>query len=81
LQRCFAKLLDKGEKMVGYKMSGYWCDVGDLAVYREAHYDMLTGQVQVDIPGKDLGLKIWLGNPVSIHKDAGIWSKISGLKR
>ena len=69
-RQVFPELMDKGEKMAGYKMSGYWCDVGDLAVYREAHYDMLTGQVQVDLPGKDIGSNIWLGKPVSVHKDA-----------
>jgi len=69
-KQVFPELLEKGKKMVGYKMAGYWCDVGDLAVYREAHYDMLTGQVQVDIPGKDLGAGIWIGRPVSVDKDA-----------
>lgn len=69
-KQVFPELLEKDEKMAGYKMSGYWCDVGDLAVYREAHYDMLTGQVQVDIPGKELGTSIWLGKPVSIDTDS-----------
>lgn len=53
-----------------YVMREYWCDVGDLGVYREAHYDMLTGVVEVDLPGKRFEGNIWLGERVSVHPEA-----------
>jgi NDP-sugar pyrophosphorylase family protein len=70
-KQVFPELLEKGEAMYGYKMQEYWCDVGDLTVYREAHYDMLTGVVSVELPGKQIG-NIYLGDHVSIHPDTTI---------
>lgn len=68
----FPLLLAKGEKMAAYRMREYWCDVGDLDVYREAHYDMLTGLVDVEIPGKRFESNIWLGRRPDIHPKATI---------
>ncbi|MBS4030900.1 MAG: NDP-sugar synthase [Clostridiales bacterium] len=68
-KQVFPELLEKGEVMNGYVMREYWCDVGDLSVYREAHYDMLTGVVDVELPGKRMEGNIWLGDRVSIHPD------------
>lgn len=44
----FPLLLEKGEPMYGYVADGYWCDVGHLDAYREAHYDAMAGKVLVD---------------------------------
>jgi len=69
-KQLFPELLAKGKKMCGYAMREYWCDVGDLNIYREAHYDMLTGVVEVELPGKRFEGGIWLGERVSVHPDA-----------
>jgi len=69
-KQVFPELLAKGKKMCGYMMQEYWCDVGDLNIYREAHYDMLTGVVEVELPGKRFEGSIWLGELVSVHPDA-----------
>ncbi|EEG77511.1 sugar phosphate nucleotidyltransferase [Dethiobacter alkaliphilus] len=71
-KQVFPELLEKGEKMCGYVMKEYWCDVGDLTMYREAHYDMLTGVVRVELPGKELPGNIWFGDRVSVHPDVKI---------
>ncbi|MDW7651182.1 MAG: NDP-sugar synthase [Bacillota bacterium] len=71
-KQVFPELLAKDKGMYGYVMREYWCDVGDLGVYREAHYDMLTGVVAVDLPGKRLDGRIWLGSRVSIHTGSTI---------
>ena len=68
----FPGLLAEGKKMFGFPMRDYWCDIGDLSVYREAHYDMLTGLVEVDIPGKRFESNIWLGRRPDIHPQATI---------
>ncbi len=67
-RQVFPELLEKGRLVCGYEMEGYWCDVGDLWVYREAHWDMLAGKVKVDLPGRSGNL--WLGERVWVHKDA-----------
>ena len=65
-KQVFPELLAKNESIYGYVMRDYWCDVGSLNVYKEAHYDMLTGVVRVDLPGKRFEGNIWLGQRSSI---------------
>ncbi len=67
-KQLFPEFVEKQNKMAGYRMEGYWCDVGDLSVYREAHYDILMGLVKVEVPGKKLGGNIWVGNNVQLHR-------------
>ena len=71
-RQIFPLLLERGEPVGGYPMREYWCDIGDLGVYREAHYDMLTGLVEVVIPGKRFESNIWLGRRPDIHPLATI---------
>src|SRR5207253_3263900 len=35
----FPLLLLRNEPLYGYVADGYWCDIGNLAVYRQAHMD------------------------------------------
>lgn len=68
----FPRFIEEGIPLAGYPMEGYWCDIGNLDIYREAHYDILTRQARVDIPGKRITDNIWLGDRVSIHPQAKI---------
>lgn len=68
----FPLVLARGDGIFGYTMDGYWCDVGNLEVYREAHYDMLAGKVNVELPGKLTGGRLWAGENVSVHEDAQV---------
>lgn len=40
----FPDLMKKGEKLFGYEMSGYWCDIGNASELRRAQEDMLDGR-------------------------------------
>lgn len=71
-KQVFPELLTNNEDIYGYELRDYWCDVGDISVYKEAHYDMLTGVVQVDLPGKRFEGNIWLGQRVSISPQTKI---------
>ena len=41
----FPELVQKGLKVFGYLMQGYWCDIGDTAAYLRAHMDLLDGKM------------------------------------
>lgn len=68
----FPLLMAKGEPLYGYVASGYWSDIGNLEQYRQAHYDVLTGQVALDIPGKQLKPGVWVGQSTEISPEAEI---------
>lgn len=62
----FPLLLLRNEPMYGYVADGYWCDIGNLAVYRQAHKDVLDGLVDIkmDLPQIEPG--VWVGHGTQI---------------
>ena len=68
----FPKLLENGERFVGYQEDFYWSDIGTLEAYRQAQYDVLSGKVGVKIPGEKRGEGLWVGEDAQIHSSAEI---------
>ncbi len=68
----FPRLLADKVPMMGYNMSRYWCDIGGIEAYREAHYDMLMGIVKVHLPGKSFSQHTTGGENVKIHPETEI---------
>jgi mannose-1-phosphate guanylyltransferase len=66
----FPKLLENGEKFVGYREDFYWSDIGTLEAYRQAQYDVLSGKVGVKIPGEKRGEGLWVAEDAQIHSSA-----------
>jgi mannose-1-phosphate guanylyltransferase/phosphomannomutase len=62
----FPAFLAAGEPLFGYKADGYWSDIGNLEVYRQAQFDMLDGRVQVEIMAQEIAPRIFLENHVRI---------------
>ena len=62
----FPMLLDKGEPMYGYITDEYWCDIGNLQTYLQAHFDMLSGKVKFQLPAKKINSNVWIGKNVDI---------------
>ena len=46
----FPRLLERGEALYGFVAPGYWCDVGNLQQYLQAHRDILDGKCKVELP-------------------------------
>ena len=72
----FPKLLENGEKFVGYQEDFYWSDIGTLEAYRQAQYDVLSGKVGVRIPGEKRGESFWVGEDAQIHPSAEIEGQV-----
>lgn len=66
----FPTLLEQGRPMFGYVMDGYWCDIGTLEQYREAHDDFLDGKTKLPIPGLALREGVWVGENTVIDDRA-----------
>lgn len=69
-QDLFPLLLEKKEPMFGYIMSDYWCDIGDLQAYLQAHYDALEGKVKLNIALTEIKEGIWVGSGAIIDSHA-----------
>ena len=57
----FPLLLKEKQPLFGVSLSGYWCDIGNLQQYMQAHQDCLTGKVAVSLPGTEVNPGIWVG--------------------
>ena len=68
----FPLLLEKGEPMYGYVAEGYWCDVGHLEAYREAHYDCLQREVEVNVDYEEKSAGVWIGQNTHIDSSANL---------
>lgn len=65
----FPKLLKDNIPMYGYITDEYWNDIGDLKVYKEVNFDMLSGKVKTAVPYKELQNKVWVGENTRIAQD------------
>ncbi|MBT9171671.1 MAG: UTP--glucose-1-phosphate uridylyltransferase [Syntrophomonadaceae bacterium] len=68
----FPLLMSKGYPLYGYIAAGYWCDIGDLQQYRQAHLDILQGRVRVRFTEREVTPGVYLGEEVVIEKGAVI---------
>ncbi|MFZ5899476.1 MAG: sugar phosphate nucleotidyltransferase [Bacillota bacterium] len=64
----FPLLLRERKPLFGVVLDGYWCDIGNLEAYMQAHQDVLSGRVAVKIPGKEIAPRVWAG--ADVHLDA-----------
>ncbi len=75
-QDLFPQMLDQGDPIYGYVAEGYWCDIGNLATYMQANADILQGRVNVPMPGKDIGGRVFVEDGVEIAEDAQIFGPV-----
>jgi mannose-1-phosphate guanylyltransferase / phosphomannomutase len=68
----FPLLMEKGHDLFGYISPGYWCDIGNLEQYHQAHVDFLGGKVGLSLVEKEFEPGIWLGEGAVIEKGARI---------
>ena len=66
----FPRLLEAGEKFVGYQGNFYWSDVGTLKAYRQAQHDALAEKVRLRIPGQGRDGGLWLNQDAWLHPAA-----------
>ncbi len=72
----FPLLLAKEIPMYGYVGKGYWCDVGNLEVYRQAQFDALHQRVDLEIPGTEIFPQVWVGQNTVIHPSTRIQAPV-----
>lgn len=70
-QNLFPKLLAKGAPLYGFVADGYWSDVGNLEVYRQAQLDCLEGRVDIELP-EPTNPRIWIEPDAEVADDVHI---------
>ncbi len=66
----FPLLLREKKPLFGLVLPGYWCDIGNLQQYLEAHHDALSGKVKMRLPGTEVASGVWAEEGSFIHPAA-----------
>ena len=75
-QDVFPRLLEEGERFVGYEGEFYWSDIGTLEAYRRAQVDLLSGEVKVRVSGEKRGESVWVGENAQVHPSARLEGRV-----
>jgi len=70
----FPILMKEKMPMFGYITENYWCDIGDLQAYNQAHMDVMDGKVKINIPGKEIKDRVWVDEGVEIDESVTVLS-------
>jgi mannose-1-phosphate guanylyltransferase/phosphomannomutase len=68
----FPRMISNQEPVYAFQIPGYWCDVGNLAQYRSAHFDAMSGKLRLDLPAAHIGEGVWLGEGTVIDPTADL---------
>ena len=68
----FPRLLARGAPVFGYPFDGYWEDVGTLDSYRQAHIDVLNGQVEVELGAFQMSPGVWIAESAEVDPDVDL---------
>lgn len=69
-QDLFPLMLKNKQPMYGFVSTDYWCDIGDLKAYLQAHIDIFEGKINIKIEGNQIQDKVWVGNGTIIDPKA-----------
>ncbi len=72
----FPALMEAGHDLYGFVAEGYWCDVGSVDSYMQAHKDVLDGLARIYVPGTRARDDVWIGRGAEIDPSADIGSKV-----
>jgi mannose-1-phosphate guanylyltransferase / phosphomannomutase len=72
----FPLLMKRGFELYGTVAEGYWCDIGSLGTYVQAHVDVLDGKVGCYIPGFRTKDDVWVGEGARVDAAADISPKV-----
>jgi mannose-1-phosphate guanylyltransferase len=79
-KQVFPHLVKAGCPFYGVTVDGYWCDVGNIDTYRQAHADVLAGRVSVNAVGKlfssENGGRFLLGEGVQVGQNVSFTGSV-----
>lgn len=66
----FPNLMADGHALYGMISDGYWCDVGSIETYMQAHKDVLDGKACIYVPGVHAREGVWVDETASVDPEA-----------
>lgn len=64
------KLLRLKKPIYAWEWKGYWCDIGTLSEFRRSQRAALDGEIDIEIPGRKAGHRIWIEEGARVDRRA-----------
>lgn len=68
----FPKMLAGGRALYGWVADGYWCDVGDINVYRHCHFDIFDKKLNFRMEAREPYKDVYIGDGALIEDGAEV---------
>lgn len=68
----YPRLLAAGKPLYAFVTDGYWCDIGSVEAYIQAHYDLLNQKAGFAFPGREIMPGVWAGEKAEIDSAAQV---------
>jgi NDP-sugar pyrophosphorylase family protein len=68
--QAFPAMVQAQVPFYGFRLPGYWRDIGSIADYLAAHPDVMQGQVKVRLEGQQVSPGLWIGEGCQLHPQA-----------
>lgn len=65
----FPSLLERGAPIFAWPLETYWNDVGNIEQYRLSNFDALCGRVELEVPGREIRPRVWVGEGTEVAGD------------
>lgn len=72
----FPQLLGEGRPFAAWELPTYWNDVGNIEQYRLGNFDALLGRVRIEVPGRQVAPRVWVGQGTEIEEGVHIEAPI-----
>jgi NDP-sugar pyrophosphorylase family protein len=72
----FPALLARDLPFHCWELTGYWNDVGNIEQYRLGNFDALLGRVKLEMPGREVAPRVWVGEGTQIEPGARLESPL-----
>jgi NDP-sugar pyrophosphorylase family protein len=66
----FPALLGGDVPFHAWPLETYWNDVGNIEQYRLSNFDALLGRVKLDVPGREIAPRVWVGEGTQVEPGA-----------
>jgi len=66
----FPAMVAAGVPFYGFRLPGYWRDIGSISDYLAAQPDVLERRVAVRVDGREIEPGLWLGEECQVHPQA-----------
>lgn len=66
----FPAMVEAGVPFYGFKLDGYWRDIGSIYDYLEAQTDALEGKLDGAVEGNEVAPGVWLGEGCVVERGA-----------